>query len=62
MAEALGYFVNNQVVRTEWKQMIPASRRSDLDLDSGSVYMEPNPMEISQNSFNSWIQKMEYAE
>ena len=31
--------------------MIPASRRSDLDLDSGSVYMEPNPMEISQNSW-----------
>ena len=31
--------------------MIPASRRSDLDLDSESVYMEPNSVEISRNSW-----------
>ena len=31
--------------------MIPASHRSDLDLDSQSVYMEPNSVEISQNSW-----------
>ena len=37
--------------------MITASRRSDLDLDSGSVYMEPNPMENSQNSWGSSIRE-----